>query len=123
MGRSCSPRLTTPPRNFATIGAFTIRVVNLPWLNVVDGEWLTETIAGIDQVFTLDDHYVDGGQGRMLGSQIAQLGLGGAVTVHHLGVRDIPACGQNDEVLRFHRLDAASLAEDIAAVLAPRPAA
>jgi len=28
-------------------------------------------------------------------------------------VRSIPACGQNDEVLRAHRLDAESLAADM----------
>jgi hypothetical protein len=34
-----------------------------------------------------------------------------------LGVREIPACGTNDEVLRYHGLDAASLADTIASSL------
>ena len=34
-----------------------------------------------------------------------------------LGVREVPACGTNDEVLRYHGLDAASLADTIASSL------
>jgi transketolase len=45
---------------------------------------------------------------------LAEHGLGGRLRARRLGVTDVPACGQNDEVLRAHRLDAASLAETIA---------
>jgi transketolase len=100
-----------------------LRVVNLPWLNLVDDDWLAEALSGITLVFTLDDHYVDGGQGAMLAGRIARLGLSHPVTVRRFGVRDIPACGQNDEVLRAHRLDADSLAADVAAVLTAGSAA
>ena len=100
-----------------------LAVVNLPWLNVVDDEWLAGVLAGVDQVFTLDDHYVDGGQGQLIASRIAQLGLSHPVIVRQFGVREIPACGQNDEVLRAHRLDAESLADDLAMVLTAGPAA
>jgi hypothetical protein len=34
-----------------------------------------------------------------------------------IGVREIPACGTNDEVLRYHGLDAESLADTIAVSL------
>ena len=100
-----------------------LAVVNLPWLNVVDDEWLAGVLARVDQVFTLDDHYVDGGQGQLIASRIAQLGLSHPVIVRQFGIREIPACGQNDEVLRAHRLDAESLADDMAMVLTAGPAA
>ncbi len=100
-----------------------LRVVNLPWLNLVDDEWLDEVVADAGLVFTLDDHYVDGGQGEMLAARLAELGLAPSLTLRRLGLRELPACGQNDEVLRAHRLDAESLAEDVAAVLAGGPAA
>ncbi len=93
---------------------FGLRVMNLPWLNLVDTAWLADEVSGVRNVFTLDDHYITGGQGEMLTSWLAQLGLG-ALRVRHFGVRDIPECGQNDEVLRAHRLDAESLAEAVAA--------
>ena len=37
---------------------FGLRVVNLPWLNLVDDAWLAAETDGIRDVFTLDDHYV-----------------------------------------------------------------
>ena len=83
------------------------RVIGLPWLNRVDRDWLRETVAGVERVVTLDNHYIDGGQGQMLGSRIAQLGL--AVPVTSIGVRELPVCGTNDEVLAYHQLDVTGL--------------
>jgi transketolase len=94
-----------------------VRLINLPWLNQVDADWLAGEVAGVPAVFTLDDHYVDGGQGQMLTARLAELGLAPMPRVERFGVRSIPACGQNDEVLRAHRLDAESLAVDLAAAL------
>jgi transketolase len=91
---------------------FGLRVVNLPWLNLVDDAWLVGEIGDVRHVLTLDDHYVQGGQGELLAARIAELGVG-VGPVHRFGVRSIPACGQNDEVLRAHRLDAESLASDV----------
>jgi transketolase len=98
-----------------------IRVINLPWLNLVDGEWLVAQTAGLPRVFTLDDHYVSGGQGELIAATLAELGRAPAGGVTRLGVRTIPACGQNDEVLRAHRLDAESLAADLAEAIAGGP--
>jgi transketolase len=95
---------------------FGLRVVNLPWLNLVDDGWLVREIGDVRQVLTLDDHYVHGGQGELLAARIAELGVA-VGPVHRFGVRTIPACGQNDEVLRAHRLDADSLAADILAAV------
>jgi transketolase len=37
-----------------------------------------------------------------------------------IGVTEIPACGTNDQVLKHHGLDAASLADRIASVVGER---
>jgi len=87
-----------------------LAVINLPWLARVDRIWLRKTVAGRRAVFTADNHLIDGGQGRMLAGAIAELALPHAVSVHRFGLTDFPVCGQNDEVLRAHGLDAASLA-------------
>ncbi|MBW4620684.1 MAG: transketolase [Cyanosarcina radialis HA8281-LM2] len=92
----------------------TLKVVNLPWLNYVDLDWLKQTVQGYQIVFTLDNHYVTGGQGDRIASGLAALGLSDKIQVKQFGVREIPQCGQNDEVLKAHRLDAESLAADIA---------
>jgi transketolase len=99
---------------------FGLRVVNLPWLNLVDAAWLAAETHGIRDIFTLDDHYVQGGQGEMLGAHLAELGPAPGTRLRRIGVRSIPACGQNDEVLRAHRLDAESLAADVLAAVRER---
>ncbi len=99
---------------------FGLRVVNLPWLNLVDDAWLAAETDGIRDVFTLDDHYIQGGQGEMLGAHLAELGRAAGTRLRRFGVRSIPACGQNDEVLRAHRLDAESLAADVLAAVGER---
>jgi len=97
-----------------------VAVVNLPWLSQVDRDWLRRTIAGRRAVFTLDNHLVEGGQGRMIGAAIAELALDRPPLLRRFGLTDFPACGQNDEVLRAHGLSADQLADAIAATLKSR---
>lgn len=97
-----------------------LKVVNLPWLNRIDSQWLRETVDGHPLLVTLDNHYVWGGQGEYLLSQVSRLGLASPPRGLPLGVRSIPACGTNDEVLQYHGLDAASLADTIASSLGRR---
>ncbi|MGK7895012.1 MAG: transketolase C-terminal domain-containing protein [Xenococcus sp. (in: cyanobacteria)] len=94
-----------------------LKVVNLPWLNYVDLDWLEQTVEGYERVFTLDNHYVIGGQGDRITSGLAELGLLEKMQVRQFGILEIPRCGQNNEVLRFHRLDAESLAADMATTI------
>ena len=94
-----------------------LKVVNLPWLNTVNADWLAETIGSYSWVFTLDDHYVTGGQGDMVLSQLAQLDLETHPRARKLGVDRIPECGSNDDVLRAHGLDAEGIAASVASTL------
>ena len=96
----------------------TIQLVNLPWLNRVDAGWLQQTIGERRTVITLDNHYVQGGQGEMLAAAIAELGLTPTVRVSRIGVTELPECGTNDEVLAYHRLDVPGLVEQFRRVLA-----
>ena len=93
-----------------------VAVVSLPWLNTVDAEWLRATVSGMAHVFTLDNHYVAGGQGEMLAAAIAGWGESRPRVVS-LGLTEIPVSGQNDEALRHHELDAAGIAARILATL------
>jgi transketolase len=96
--------------------AASLAVINLPWLNRIDRAWLTDVVRDAPAVFTLDNHLVDGGQGDMILRTLAELSIVPKV-VRRLGVTGIPVCGQNDEVLRAHGLDAESLSATIAAAL------
>jgi transketolase len=87
----------------------TMRLVNLPWLNRVDPAWLREVIGPCRSIVTLDNHYERGGQGEMLGAAIAELGLQPGARLTRIGVRELPECGTNDEVLAYHGLDVAGL--------------
>jgi transketolase len=95
-----------------TTGA-TIRVVNLPWLNRVDPEWLREVVGFRRSIVTLDNHYVHGGQGEMLSAAIAALGLEPTARVTRIGVTELPECGTNDEVLAYHGLDVPGLVKSL----------
>lgn len=86
-------------------------VVNLPWLNRIDDNWVATTLSRFRWVVTLDNHYVTLGQGMMVAAAIARTGL--HTSVRHLGLTDIPACGSNPEVLAHHGLDAAGIATTV----------
>ena len=91
-------------------------VINLPWLNRVDGTWLAGALADKEAVFTLDNHYLDGGQGQRVMTACVEQGLSG-LTVRRFGLTDVPASGTNPQVLRAAALDGESLADAIAATL------
>jgi len=98
-----------------------LAVTVLPWLNRVDSAWLRGAIGARRIVITLDNHYLQGGQGEMIAAAIARLSLQPAPAVTSLGVTSLPECGTNDEVLQHHGLDVASLTQQFRAALAPVP--
>ncbi len=84
-----------------------IRIVNLPWLNTVDANWLKEVIGDTRKVLTLDNHYLRGGQGEMIGAAVAALGL--SLEVNRIGLDRVPASGGNAEIVAAMGLDAAAI--------------
>jgi transketolase len=91
-----------------------LQVVNMPWLNRVDAEWLAELVEPFAELFVLEDHAPVGGLGDTLRRSLD----GRQVTV--FGVEGWPACGTPLEALRFHGLDGFSLADRIALALLAR---
>ncbi len=89
-----------------------LAVINLPWLNRIDENWLIDLLKKYRKIYTLDDHYIHGGQGELIASILATH-TKDYDRVINLGVNGIPACGQNIEVLKYHRLDSKSLAQDL----------
>ncbi|HXU81100.1 MAG TPA: transketolase C-terminal domain-containing protein, partial [Polyangia bacterium] len=96
-----------------------LKVVSQPWLNRVDAAWVSEVVAGASFLFCVDDQYVRGGQGDLLIAALAEAGWPAGLRVKKLGLHDVPACGQNDEILRHHGLDAAGMAEVVRGSLRP----
>jgi transketolase len=91
-----------------------LQVVNLPWLNRVDPQWLAETIEPFGELFVLEDHSPVGALGDTLRRSVD----GRPVTV--FGVEGWPACGTPPEALRYHGLDGSSLADRIVLALRAR---
>jgi transketolase len=83
-------------------------VINLPWLNRIDDEWVSQTLNHFPLIVTLDNHYLTLGQGTMVAAALARTHARNDVI--SVGLTDVPACGSNAEVLEYHQLDAPSLA-------------
>jgi transketolase len=91
-----------------------LQVVNMPWLNRFDPQWLAELVEPFGELFVLEDHAPVGALGDALRRELD----GRAVTV--FGVEGWPACGTPLEALRYHGLDGSSLADRIALALRTR---
>src|SRR5262249_14467434 len=86
-------------------------VINLPWLDRIDHQWVASRFSRLAAVVTLDNHYVALGQGVMVAAALARTGAGARVI--SIGLTDVPACGANAEVLAHHGLDADSIAATV----------
>ena len=93
-----------------------LAVINLPFLNRIDEAWLKSTIAGRPALFTIDNHYISGGQGERILAAALKSGWQGRA-VRQFGLTDVPPGGAPDEVLERLGLDPVSLAEEIGAAL------
>jgi transketolase len=92
---------------------FSLKVVNMPWLNRVDGKWLGETVDPGKPMFVVDNHASYGGLGNCLLGEIMA-----STTLRHIrlvrfAVEEYPACGTPQEVLGYHQLDGQSLARRV----------
>jgi transketolase len=83
-------------------------VIDLPWLNRIDDEWV-KTLGAFGHIVTLDNHYLEYGQGVMIGAALARTGVRSQLS--QIGLKEIPACGSNVDVLAYHGLDAAGIAK------------
>jgi transketolase len=92
---------------------FHLKVVNMPWLNRVDTEWLHDTIGRCPAVYVLEDHAPVGGLGDHLLSALVGARLLDGRHFQKLAVEGYPACGTPPEALRYHGLDGESLAARI----------
>ena len=93
-----------------------VQVINMPWLNGVDGDWLAQHGETYQVMFDVQDHAPLAPLGDSLRRHLDRR----SVTV--FGVEGWPACGTPPEALRFHGLDGSSLADRIALALGARTA-
>jgi len=93
--------------------SYGLKVVNMPWLNKIDKEWIVSITKNYKKIFVLEDHSVIGGLGdRIMAALVSVKALDGK-EFEKIGLTDYPECGTPWEVLAYHNLDGMSLAKRI----------
>jgi transketolase len=94
-----------------------LKVVNLPWLNEVDLDWLEEISGDCEYLFSLDNHSGYGGLGDLLLNGLMSSPVLRTRRLTKYAVDEFPACGTPKETLGYHKLDGRSLAARIAGAI------
>ena len=92
-----------------------LKVINMPWLNRFDLNWFNKELDGCKYLFILEDHDEFGGLGDNLINFLNENNLLCGFKIKKFAVQGFPACGTPQEVLKYHKLDGNSIAEQIAA--------
>ncbi len=95
---------------------FGLKVINMPWLNKIDKEWLNDIVKDQKKIFILEDHSAIGGLGDRILNALVEMNALKDKGFHNLGLREYPECGTPWEVLEFHKLDGKSLAQRISGI-------
>lgn len=95
---------------------FNLKVVNMPWLNKIDKEWLKKVVNDQKKIFVLEDHSAFGGLGDRLLNWLVEIDEIKNKEFINLGLKEYPECGTPLEVLEYHKLDGKSLAQRISGV-------
>ncbi len=96
---------------------FLLKVINMPWLNQVDVDWLEAVIGTCDTVFALDDHAPYGGLGDLLLNAFMSSDTLRGRHLVKFAVEGHPACGTPSEVLYCHGLSGEKLTARILRVM------
>ncbi len=89
-----------------------VAVVNLPTLNYFNSSWMKSILNISKNIFVIDDHNFNGGLGDLLTSFIHEKKIG-SFNINKLAIKNFPACGTVEEVLKFHKLDYKNISEFI----------
>lgn len=93
--------------------SFSLQVVNMPWLNQTNIQWLERVISGFDFIYIIEDHSQFGGLGHHLLKMMSQTKHFVKKQIRIFSVDGFPAWGSPKEVLNFHGLDAVSISNEI----------
>ena len=93
-----------------------VKVINLPWLNRIDEDWLIQEIDDCPLLISLDNHYYEGGQGGRVAEIIAKSNKFKPKFIR-FGIEGIPVSGANHDVLQAHKLSADEIFESMSSLL------
>ncbi len=89
-----------------------LEVINHPWVNHVDQNWLTQVTASSKLIICLENHLAIGGLGDRLSSSITRQ-KSTSVEFVHAALDSIPVGGNTNDVLSHHSLDVESIKRQI----------
>jgi transketolase len=95
---------------------FGLKIINMPWLNKIDNNWLKNLVKDYDKIYVIEDHSIYGGLGDRILNSLVESNSMADKSFKKLGLSDYPECGTPWEVLEYHKLDGKSLAQRISAV-------
>lgn len=80
-----------------------LKVINMPWLNKIDSNWLSRVLSNVDKLICIDNHYDVGG----LADRLARIILDKKMSIDFksIALNETPKSGTNEEVLSYHGLD------------------
>lgn len=87
-------------------------VMNMPWLNRMDGVWLREMAEKHRAFVVVEDHMQYGGLGSSFSKALHEMRCKDCDLLT-IGLEEYPECGTPAEVLAYHRLDANGIVERI----------
>ena len=97
---------------------YTLKIVNMPWLNRVDVDWLRQCVKDINSVYVLEDHAANGGLGDFLLRKMVKESILMQKSFEIMAVEEMPAWGNPAEVLKHHGVDHESLKKKILKTIA-----
>ncbi|MGD8283406.1 MAG: 1-deoxy-D-xylulose-5-phosphate synthase N-terminal domain-containing protein, partial [Desulfobacterales bacterium] len=86
-----------------------LKVINFPWINRINMDWLEDTIGDSDTIFVMDNHSTSGGLGDFLLNSMMSSDTLRTKRLIKYAIEEFPACGTPKEVLAYHKLDGNSL--------------
>jgi transketolase len=89
-----------------------MKVINLPWLNRVDENWLAEETKDANLLICIDNHYSIGGQYDRINDALTKC-KNTKLKIISIGLGEMPACGTNQEILSAHGYDVESLKKNV----------
>lgn len=95
---------------------FGLKVINMPWLNKIDLDWIESVTKNYKKIFVLEDHSEIGGLGDRILDALAEVHSLQGKKFEKIGLDDYPECGTPLEVLEYHGLDGKSLAKRISGI-------
>jgi len=92
-------------------------ITNLSSLNYFDLKWIKNKVIKFKHILIIDDHNEVGGLADNLISKLATNNLLKNKKILKLGIKEFPKCGNIQEVLEYHKLNAISISKKIFQIL------